>query len=175
MKPHPMIRAASRRAAFRPREHDHADCRAAAIHSAERLCARRGARLTEIRRRVLELVWRSHQPVGAYSILERLGRERGRVAPPTVYRALDFLIVHGLVHRIASLNAFIGCAHPGRDHIGQFLVCSGCGSAAELDDRRIDQAIRTGAEAAGFSVERPVIELAGRCPNCREETRDAAR
>lgn len=169
----PVTRAGSRRIAFRPKGHDHSDCMAEALEAAERLCARRGARLTEIRRRVLELVWRSHQPVGAYAILERLGRERGRVAPPTVYRALDFLIAHGLVHRIASLNAYIGCAHPDRDHIGQFLVCSGCGSAAELDDRRIDRAIRSGAEAAGFAVEHPVIELAGRCPNCRETGRHA--
>ena len=162
-----MTRAAKRRPAFRPRGHDHAGCRAGALEAAERLCARRGARLTEIRRRVLELVWRSHQPVGAYAILERLGHERGRVAPPTVYRALDFLIAHGLAHRIASLNAYIGCARPESEHIGQFLVCSDCGSAAELDDRRIDRAVRSGAEAAGFAVERPVIELAGRCPNCR--------
>ncbi len=167
--------SARRRSAFQPKGHDHADCLAGALQAAERLCARRGARLTEIRRRVLELVWRSHQPVGAYALLERLGRERGRVAPPTVYRALDFLIAHGLAHRIASLNAFIGCAHPDRDHIGQFLVCSGCGSAAELDDRRIDEAIRSPAEAAGFAVERPVIELAGRCPHCREGSRHAQR
>ena len=170
-----MTRAATHPPAFRPKGHDHSDCMADALQAAERLCARRGARLTEIRRRVLELVWCSHQPVGAYALLERLGRERGRVAPPTVYRALDFLIAHGLVHRIASLNAYIGCAHPGRDHIGQFLVCSACGSAAELDDRRIDRAVRSGAEAAGFAVERPVIELAGRCPNCREGGRYAAR
>ena len=169
------MRLVDRRLGFRPKGHDHADCTSAALEAAERLCVRRGARLTTIRRRVLELVWRSHQPVGAYAILERLGRERGRVAPPTVYRALEFLIAHGLVHRIASRNAFIGCAHPDRDHIGQFLVCSDCGSAAELDDRRIDRAIRSGAEAAGFAVERPVIELAGRCPNCRDGDRDARR
>jgi Fur family zinc uptake transcriptional regulator len=169
------MRLVDRRLGFRPKGHDHADCTSAALEAAERLCVRRGARLTEIRRRVLELVWRSHQPVGAYAILERLGRERGRVAPPTVYRALEFLIAHGLVHRIASRNAFIGCAHPDRDHIGQFLVCSDCGSAAELDDRRIDRAIRSGAEAAGFAVERPVIELAGRCPNCRDGGRVARR
>ena len=167
--------SAGRRFAFRPKGHDHADCLAAAHEAAERLCARRGARLTELRRRVLELVWRSHEPVGAYAILERLGRERGRVAPPTVYRALDFLIAHGLVHRIASRNAYIGCAHPDRDHIGQFLVCSDCGSAAELDDRRIDRAIRSGAEAAGFAVEHPVVELAGRCPQCRDKSRHAGR
>ncbi len=140
---------------------------AAALSAADRLCARQAARLTELRRRVLELIWRSHEPVGAYALLERLGQERGRVAPPTVYRALDFLIAHGLVHRIASLNAYIGCTHPDRDHIGQFLVCSECGSTAELDDRRITHVIRSTAEAAGFSVERPVIELAGRCPYCR--------
>ena len=164
-----------RSAAFRPKGHDHADCMTAAIAAAERLCVRRGARLTEIRRRVLELVWRSHRPVGAYALMERLGRERGRVAPPTVYRALDFLMAHGLVHRIASRNAYIGCVHPDRDHIGQFLVCSDCGSAAELDDRRIDRAIRSGAEAAGFAVEHPVVELAGRCPQCRDRGRDAGR
>ena len=130
---------------------------------------RRGARLTELRRRVLELIWLSHEPVGAYALLERLARERGPVAPPTVYRALDFLIAHGLVHRLASRNAFIGCARPDRDHIGQFLVCSGCGVAAELDDRRIDAAIRDGAAAAGFAVEHPVVELAGRCPQCRSK------
>jgi Fur family zinc uptake transcriptional regulator len=167
--------AAQRRPAFRPKGQDHGDCMSAALAAAERLCARRGARLTEIRRRVLELVWRSHEPVGAYAVLERLARERGPVAPPTVYRALDFLIAHGLVHRIASRNAFIGCAHPDRDHIGQFLVCSDCGSAAELDDRRIDRAIRSGAEAAGFVVEHPVVELAGRCPQCRAKSRDARR
>ena len=163
----PATRVRTRRGPFRPKGHDHADCVATALSAADRLCTRRGARLTELRRRVLELIWRSHEPVGAYALLERLARERGRVAPPTVYRALDFLIAHGLVHRIASFNAFIGCVHPDRAHIGQFLVCSGCGSAAELDDRRIDRAIRSGAAAAGFSVEHPVIELAGRCPQCR--------
>ncbi len=169
MRPSEARLRARRGGAFQPKGHDHADCVAAALAAAERLCARRRARLTELRRRVLELIWRSHEPVGAYALLERLARERGRVAPPTVYRALDFLIAHGLVHRIASRNAYIGCAHPDRDHIGQFLVCSACGSAAELDDRRIRHAIRSTAEAAGFSVEHPVIELAGRCPQCREE------
>lgn len=168
MRPSETRVRARRDGAFQPKGHRHADCVTAALAAAERLCARRGARLTELRRRVLELIWRSHEPVGAYALLERLARERGRVAPPTVYRALDFLIAHGLVHRIASRNAYIGCAHPDRDHIGQFLVCSACGSAAELDDRRIEHAIRSTAEAAGFSIEHPVIELAGRCPQCRK-------
>ena len=156
----------ARPAPFQLAGHDHRDCVAAALAAAERLCARRGARLTPLRRRVLELIWRSHAPIGAYAVLERLQHERSGAAPPTVYRGLEFLIAHGLVHRIASRNAYIGCIRPDRSHIGQFLVCNDCGTAAELDDRRIESAILDSAREAGFAVERPTVELAGRCPAC---------
>jgi len=89
--------------------HDHASCVAAAVATAEKLCQERGLRFTSIRCRVLELVWGSHKPIGAYDILEVLGKESESAAPPTVYRALEFLIEAGLVHRLDSLNAFIGC------------------------------------------------------------------
>ena len=91
------------------RPHDHAHCVAGALAEADALCARLGVRLTELRRRVLELVWQSHKPLGAYDILAVLSEQDGRrAAPPTVYRALDFLLENSLVHRIASLNAFTG-------------------------------------------------------------------
>src|SRR4051794_6447763 len=122
-----------RAAAFRTDEHDHDACVEAALDRAARLCARHGARLTPLRRRVLELVWRGHAPIGAYDILGRLSPKIGAVAPPTVYRALEFLRAQGLVHRIESLNAYLGCERPGEAHGGQFLLCSGCGAAAELD------------------------------------------
>ncbi|MGB8273652.1 MAG: transcriptional repressor, partial [Alphaproteobacteria bacterium] len=121
--------------------HDHGSCVAAAVEHAARLCAKRHARLTDLRRHVLELVWRSHEPVGAYAILETLRREGRKAAPPTVYRALEFLLAHGLVHRIESLNAFVGCVRPGSAHGGQFLICSACGAAAELNDGRIGRAV----------------------------------
>ena len=97
-------------------EHDHRVCVKDALEQATAICAKRGARLTPIRRRVLELIWASHKPSGAYDILEALSQEsRGkRIAPPTVYRALDFLLEQGLIHRLESLNAFIGCPHPMR-------------------------------------------------------------
>ncbi|MFQ5784710.1 MAG: Fur family transcriptional regulator [Alphaproteobacteria bacterium] len=157
--------------------HDHARCVSEALEAAARLCARRGARLTTLRRRVLELVWGSHAPQGAYAILETLHRDGRRAAPPTVYRALDFLLGHGLIHRIESLNAFVGCPAPGRPHVGQFLICSACGCAAELDDRRIGVAIRDSAGKAGFRLEGQTIELRGLCPRCqngRGDGRDAA-
>ncbi|MBI5162803.1 MAG: transcriptional repressor [Magnetospirillum sp.] len=148
--------------------HDHAGCIRTAVAAAEAECRRRGARLTDVRRRVLELVWSSHQPAGAYALLEALGREGFPAAPPTVYRALDFLLAHGLVHRIERLNAFIGCTRPGEAHSGQFLLCQGCGIAAELADAGIDTAVEQAAGRLGFSVTRQMVEVEGLCSACRE-------
>lgn len=149
-------------------DHDHQSCRVDATARASALCKERGARLTPLRRSVLEFVWDGHKPIGAYEILERLRGERGAVAPPTVYRALEFLLAHGLVHRIESLNAYVGCPHPDGDHGGQFLICSGCGAAAELNDAAIDGAIQTSAEDLGFTVGRRTIEVEGLCADCQK-------
>lgn len=148
-------------------DHDHGRCVAHALEAAEAECRRRGARLTDVRRRVLELVWHSHAPVGAYALLETLGREGFCAAPPTVYRALDFLLAHGLIHRIERLNAFAGCTRPGTPHAGQFLLCERCGAAAELDDPAIDAAISAAAGRLGFTVARQTVEVDGLCPACQ--------
>jgi len=156
---------------FKRSGHDHGRCIEGALNVAAALCAERGARLTDLRRRVLELVWSSHRPVGAYDLLGMLKGERRNAAPPTVYRALDFLIGLGLVHRIESLNAYIGCSGPDTDHPSQFLICRDCGSAAEISDARLDDAIAGLARDAGFSVDRRSIEVEGRCPDCQSVRR----
>jgi Fur family zinc uptake transcriptional regulator len=152
---------------FLDENHDHRECVEAALTAAEELCRRRSRRLTALRRRVLELVWSGHRPVGAYAVLEMLQTE-GRAAPPTVYRALEFLQEQGLVHRLASLNAYVGCIHPGRPHAGQFLICESCQTLVELDDRKVTAAIAGSAGAAGFQVSRQTVEILGRCPRCRK-------
>ncbi len=146
--------------------HDHQHCIDDALGNAATLCQQRGARLTRLRRRVLGLVWQSHRPIGAYDILDVLRAEQGRAAPPTVYRALEFLLEQGFIHRIESLNAYMGCSGPGANHGGQFLICTGCGEAVELNDRRISQAIGESAEAAGFQLKSQIIEVVGLCPLC---------
>lgn len=160
----------SARAAFDQHDHDHRKCVESALSAAERICEREGARLTEIRRRVLELIWMHGKPVGAYRLLEDLSRERGAVAPPTVYRAIEFLLEQGLIHRIESLNAFVGCSHPSDPHAGYFLICRICGATAELEDARIDRALRAGARKIGFRVEGQTVEMRGLCPICDEQT-----
>lgn len=150
------------------RPHDHSHCVHNALAEAEALCARQGLRLTTLRKRVLELVWQSHKPLGAYDILGVLTEEDGRrAAPPTVYRALDFLLEHGLVHRIASLNAFVGCNHPAQAHQGQFLICRNCHAAIELEQEAISRAIVDSAREVGFSVEQQTVEVVGICAGCR--------
>ncbi len=151
---------------FTGRSHDHGRCVSRAVAAAAELCKARGVRLTALRRRVLELVWRGHRPVGAYEILNRLGGAGRAAAPPTVYRALDFLLGQGLVHRIESRNAFIGCADPGASHSGQFLICDRCGNTLELDDDDIAGSVRRSAEQLGFRVAGQLVEVRGLCPGC---------
>ena len=155
------------RKAVAHREHDHHQCVHTALAEAERLCRERGLRFTEIRRRIFELVWSSHRPIGAYTLLEQFSLENGRTAPPTVYRALDFLLEQGLIHRVASLNAYVGCTHPADHHTGAFFICSRCGSALELADAGMEQAIGQDADDIGFAVSSAVIEVSGTCARCQ--------
>jgi Fur family zinc uptake transcriptional regulator len=148
--------------------HDHSHCVSSALAEAETVCAQHGVRLTALRLRVLELVWQSHKPLGAYDILAVLSEADGRrAAPPTVYRALDFLQENGLVHRIASLNAFVGCNQPGHPHQGQFLICRACYTSIELEQSSISTAIISSAASVGFSVEGQTVEVLGLCANCQ--------
>jgi Fur family zinc uptake transcriptional regulator len=104
--------------------------------------------------------------------MEILGQREGKVpAPPTVYRALDFLLEHRLVHRLASQNAFIGCTEPGHHGHGHFLICSDCGNVAELSDSSIDDAIDAIASAHGFEASKYNVEISGVCPSCRPDRR----
>lgn len=151
---------------FAAAAHDHTQCVRAAVEQALELCRRRGVRLTEVRRQVLELVWRSHAPVGAYQLLEQLAASRGRVAPPTIYRALEFLAREGLVHRIDSLNAYVGCASPSSPHDAYFLICGDCGDAAEFHDRDLAAVVARCAGRSGFDLRSTSVELTGRCARC---------
>jgi len=149
-------------------EHDHNKCIATALANAELVCQKKRQRFTALRRRVFELIWQQHKPIGAYEVLEQLQKD-GRAAPPTVYRALDFLLELGLVHRIASLNAYVGCVHPDRQHEGQFLICKECRAFAELDSESITRMIDEKAQINGFEVHQHTIEIMGLCPKCQAE------
>lgn len=150
-------------------QHDHAHCTADLIARAERTCARRGSKLTGQRRDVLSCVAQSHAAVGAYDIIERMAEHRVRPAPITVYRALDFLLAHGLVHKIESRNAFVACSHAHEGRPAALLICEACGTVAELDAPDIFARIAEAAETQDFHPARTVIEMAGTCGACAGE------
>jgi Fur family zinc uptake transcriptional regulator len=146
--------------------HNHAKCTAELLTRAERTCERRGARLTGQRRDVLNCVAQSHQAVGAYDIIERMAERGARPAPITVYRALEFLQAHGLVHKIESRNAFVACSHAHDGQPAAMLICETCGLVAELDAPRVFSDLEALARAQGFIEHRIMIELSGLCASC---------
>jgi Fur family transcriptional regulator, zinc uptake regulator len=147
-------------------QHNHAKCTAALIARAEQTCAASGARLTDQRREILTCVAQSHAAVGAYDVIERMAARGPRPAPITVYRALDFLLSHNLVHKIESRNAFVACACVHDDAQPALLICDGCGNVDEIVPPAANEDLQRAASAQGFKVNRAVIELSGTCHQC---------
>lgn len=135
------------------------------LEEAERIVAQRGQKMTRIRRKVLELLLQSDEPAKAYDLLANLDGE-GAAKPPTIYRALDFLQDVGLAHKIESLNAYVACGHTSHSHSAVFLICNTCGGAEELHAVTTSKALDAETAAAGFKVDRAVIEARGICRAC---------
>ncbi len=148
-------------------DHDHSGCVTSAMARADALCLERGVRLTPVRRRVLELIWRSHEPVGAYAMLDVLRQEGFNAQPPTVYRALEFLTEQRLIHRLESRNAFIGCPSPDHPHQAVYLICTDCGTVEEREDSpALTEALAALARDTGFHLTGRTLELTGLCRGC---------
>ncbi|MFC6688039.1 Fur family transcriptional regulator [Jhaorihella thermophila] len=150
--------------------HDHSHCISQALDAAEARCAVARVQLTPVRRRVLEILLQEHRAMGAYDILSVLTEDGMGSQPPVVYRALDFLVRHGLAHRIERLNAYAACSHPGEAHVPAFLICRECRAVAEAETALEQGRLGAVARAAGFAIERVVVEAEGLCPGCAAET-----
>ena len=136
------------------------------VTAVERACSERGLRLTDIRARVLGLVADAGKPIKAYDLLDKVreGEGAGAAAPPTVYRALDFLLANGFIHKLESVNAFVACHHPNAaEHSAPFLICDGCHKAVELEDEHVVATLDAQARALGFSPQTQTLEVHGLC------------
>lgn len=141
------------------------------VAAVERACNERGLRLTAIRARVLSLVAAAGKPIKAYDLLEQVrdGEGAGAAAPPTVYRALDFLLANGFIHKLESINAFVACHHPNSaQHSVPFLICDRCHSAMELEDASIVASLDAAARGLGFAPQAQTLEVHGLCAKCAE-------
>jgi Fur family zinc uptake transcriptional regulator len=138
----------------------------------EAACLRQGVRLTPLRQQVLDIFGERKGPLGAYAILEEMSRREGRqVAPPTVYRTLDFLLDHGFVHKIESLNAYAPCEHLEHAHHGMLLICEACGRSEEVEDEEVMRVISVNAARADFALRRVMVEAQGLCRRCAADQR----
>ncbi|MBS7456527.1 transcriptional repressor [Coralloluteibacterium stylophorae] len=147
--------------------HAHVDAPDDFVRAVEAACAERGLRLTPIRAQVLRLIAEAQRPVKAYDLLDRMKVTREGAAPPTVYRALDFLMEQGFIHKLESVNAYLGCHHPSAEHhSAPFLICDRCLATVELEDPRIAEQLTAQAKALGFQPQAQTLEVHGLCARC---------
>lgn len=149
--------------------HAHSHDADAFVRDVTSVCSERGLRLTPIRLRVLELVAEATIPVKAYDLLDRLKDGPGMAAPPTVYRALDFLLEHGFIHKLESINSFVGCHHPREAHQVPFLICDRCSSAMEICDEEVARLLTKQARDRGFTPASQTLEVHGICAECSSQ------
>jgi Fur family zinc uptake transcriptional regulator len=142
--------------------HDTDDC----IREVERACIARGLRLTPLRLDVLRLVVSSKRPIKAYDLLNLIHASKAGSAPATAYRSLNFLVEQGFIHKLESINAFVGCRHPRVQHTAPFLICDNCQRADELEDDRIAPVLEEKAMILGFVPHSQTLEVHGLCEDC---------
>lgn len=137
------------------------------LAQAQVVCNKKGVRFTKVREQVFALLAKRNGAVGAYDLLEELKTLDAAAKPATIYRALDFLCKQGFVHKIESINAFVMCHHFGDcSHPVQLLICDECGSVEEIQSNNFDLALRTMADANGFTISHQIVEAHGQCKAC---------
>ena len=139
------------------------------LEQVQQICSERGIRLTPQRKEVLGIIHSAEQPLGAYDILEKMAQDGRKPAPPTVYRALEFLLGAHLIHKLETLHAYVACSHPDHPHSSQFLICNECGEVDELESAGLDGTLSDLAQARGFRAESQTIEVKGTCADCSDK------
>jgi Fur family zinc uptake transcriptional regulator len=160
------IAAADAHACAHPELHTHGA--GEFVRAVEQACRERGLNLTPIRAEALKQIAGAGKPIKAYDLLERMRGGPGASAPPTVYRALDFLLEHGFIHRLVSINAFLACHHPLAGHVVPILICKTCERAQELEDESIASGLYALASAQRFEPSSAYLEVLGLCARCAE-------
>lgn len=149
--------------------HQHKDCVDSALLHAQQICTQKNLKLTPIRTKVLELIWQSHKPTKAYDLLAQLSNHNHLEKPPTVYRALEFLLKHRFIHRIESCNAYIGCEYSDEHHDSQFFICNQCEQVKEVRAPKLNQILLETSNKQGFTPNMTHVEIHGTCAQCAKK------
>ncbi len=149
--------------------HDHDACISRVLTEVDASSDLNHLKLTPQRRRALEILLESHKALGAYDLLERFQAEGLGSKPVTAYRALEFLIRNGFVHKIEGLNAYVACMHPAEFHHPAFMVCRNCRTVAEAESEPAKGVLGQAARAVGFTIDHTIVEAVGLCATCQSE------
>lgn len=147
----------------------------AQLAKAKKMCEQNKVRFTALRQNIYTLILQAGKPIGAYDLIHALQVERNQdtthtlvnIAPPTVYRSLEFLLEQGLIHKLGSINAYVPCCHPRQTHIAAFLICDNCHSVQEFSNLPVNEIVSYSESDAQFQVNKSMIELSGLCRDCR--------
>lgn len=154
--------------------HNHNRCVQNALSETRALLQKQGVNFTPLREKILGIIWQNQHPIGAYDILAKLANQEERhTQPPTIYRILVFLQKYGLVHKLPSINSYIGCSNPSVNpesaHWGCFFICNNCRATIEVESSHVTSATQSCAAHHDFSLSNSPIELTGLCHNCSNE------
>ena len=144
----------------------HNSCIKDALIEAKTICEQKGVKLTKLRETVLKLIWKNHSYVKAYDLLEDLKKIDSSAKPPTIYRSLEFLMENGFIHKIQSLNAFVGCSHPNEHNECYFLICKKCQNIEECHSENINEFVQSTSNNNNFSANQVTLEISGICQEC---------
>ena len=152
----------------------------ARLNAAQEQCRADGVRFTPLRQQIYALILQAKKPIGAYDLITQLQQMRTveddehsikarqkNVAPPTVYRSLEFLLTENLIHQLTSINAYVPCCHPRAPHTAAFLICGQCQRVQECSSMPVQEIMNFAQQDVGFQVARSVIELSGYCQDCQ--------
>lgn len=155
-------------------EHNHNICIEKSTQFAQDLALSKGKKLTAQRLLVLNILLRDHKTMGAYDILDKMRdlhiEGQGKPQPPTVYRALDFLLNLGLIHKVESQNSFYACMvdkSQDEHHLAQAFICDACGHVDEKIARQSAQNLFEKAASFGFKIDKVIMECRGICATCQ--------
>ncbi len=150
------------------KNHNHKECSKRVIKNAKEVCHEGSLNLTPIRKKVLEIIASNHKPSRAYDILSKLKDGGFSDKPPTVYRALDFLIENKMVHKLSTINAYVACFNDEAEEVSCFLICEKCQDIEEFQDEAVIKAMTNIGKNKRINIKNVNLEISFRCDQCEE-------
>ncbi|EPY9770966.1 TPA: transcriptional repressor [Klebsiella variicola] len=138
------------------------------LNQAADLCQKQKGRLTHLRQVVFIIISRAIKGAKAYEILHIIKELIPKAAPPTVYRALNFLMTMNLINKVNTCQTY-KVSMPDLDSCGveAMLVCPRCNKQTRLNDDGLIYQMQKIIADNDFAPLPQLIEIVSLCNQCR--------